>query len=56
MADINKDAAYYAQDKARQAAVDKRGYYTKEDQSYIARTGNAQDKARMAKKRTSKRK
>jgi non-ribosomal peptide synthetase component E (peptide arylation enzyme) len=57
MAGTKKDAAYYARDKARQAAVDKRGYYSKGDQENIRRTGNEQDKRRMAKsprKRSSK--
>jgi non-ribosomal peptide synthetase component E (peptide arylation enzyme) len=57
MAGTKKDAAYYARDKARQAAVDRRGYYSRGDQENIRRTGNEQDKRRMAKsprKRSSK--
>jgi hypothetical protein len=53
---IRKDAAYYAEDKKRQESVDKRGHYSKDDQRYIARTGNDKDKARMTKPRRPARK
>ena len=58
MAEIKKDAAYYAEDKRRQEAVDKRGYYTEDDRKYVMRTGNEKDRRRMksmSKKRSSKR-
>ena len=64
MADPKKDAAYYARDKARQAAVDKRGYYNKADQDRIRKAdpsffkeADASRKKRMSKsptKRSSK--
>jgi hypothetical protein len=54
-----KDAAYWAKDKAKQAAVDKRGYYTLEDQKsgkfgLYAPARKSVKKKSAAKKTTSK--